>query len=61
MAETMKIRRSLLENNRICQRPLGEAGLKKGSSWHFLKMNLPIPENMKHTGLSEEETKIHYK
>ena len=32
-----------------------EAGLKEGQVLAFLKMNLPIPEIMKHTGLSEEE------
>lgn len=40
-----------------------EAGLKEGQVLAFLKMNLPITEIMKHTGLSEEEIqkiKIHY-
>ena len=32
-----------------------EAGLKEGQVLAFLKMNLPITEIMKHTGLSEEE------
>lgn len=32
-----------------------EAGLKEGQVLAFLKMNLPITEIIKHTGLSEEE------